>query len=96
VRLDDIEGSAEFVPTLTTVAQPMSSLGRVAARYLLDVLAQGNPPSCCITSCPPNWWCAPQLARRIKNRKSQRGGAPSPDGYENLASSRGQFKLPVE
>ena len=37
-RLDDIEGSAEFVPALTTVAQPIADLGRVAARYLLDVL----------------------------------------------------------
>lgn len=35
---DDIEGSAEFVPALTTVAQPIADLGRVAARYLLDVL----------------------------------------------------------
>jgi DNA-binding LacI/PurR family transcriptional regulator len=42
---DDIEGSAEFVPPLTTVAQPMANLGRVAARYLLDVLSQGSPPS---------------------------------------------------
>jgi DNA-binding LacI/PurR family transcriptional regulator len=42
---DDIEGSAEFVPALTTVAQPMASLGRVAARYLLDVFNKANPTS---------------------------------------------------
>jgi len=35
---DDIEGSAEFVPALTTVAQPIADLGRVGARYLLNVL----------------------------------------------------------
>jgi len=35
---DDLDASAEFVPALTTVAQPMLELGQVAARYLLDVL----------------------------------------------------------
>jgi LacI family transcriptional regulator len=41
---DDAEGSASFVPTLTTVAQPMMDLGRVAARYLLDVLDEAKAP----------------------------------------------------
>jgi len=41
---DDLEGSAEFLPALTTVAQPMPDLGRVAARYLLDVLNLAEPP----------------------------------------------------
>ena len=40
---DDIEVSAEFVPALTTVAQPMADLGRVAARYMLDVLSGADP-----------------------------------------------------
>lgn len=41
---DDLEASAEFVPALTTVAQPMMDLGRVAARYLLEVLNATEPP----------------------------------------------------
>jgi len=41
---DDLDGSAEFLPGLTTVAQPMMDLGRVAARYLLDVLNLAKPP----------------------------------------------------
>jgi LacI family transcriptional regulator len=41
---DDIEASAEFVPALTTVSQPMTDLGRVAARYLLEVLNMAEPP----------------------------------------------------
>jgi LacI family transcriptional regulator len=41
---DDLEASAEFVPALTTVAQPMTDLGRVAARYLLEVLNTAEPP----------------------------------------------------
>jgi LacI family transcriptional regulator len=41
---DDLEASAEFVPALTTVAQPMMDLGRVAARYLLEVLNMAEPP----------------------------------------------------
>ena len=32
---DDLEGSAECVPPLTTAAQPMKQLGQVAASYLL-------------------------------------------------------------
>lgn len=35
---DDLEGSAECVPPLTTTAQPMRQLGQVAASYLLDRL----------------------------------------------------------
>ena len=42
---DDIEGSAEFVPALTTVAQPMAELGRVAARHLLNALSGANTSS---------------------------------------------------
>jgi len=42
---DDIEGSAEFVPALTTIAQPMADLGRVAARHLLEVLSKSDSPS---------------------------------------------------
>ena len=42
---DDIGGSAEFLPALTTIAQPMADLGRVTARYLLEVLSEANPPS---------------------------------------------------
>lgn len=41
---DDLEASAEFVPALTTVAQPMMDLGRVAARYLLEVLNMAEAP----------------------------------------------------
>jgi LacI family transcriptional regulator len=41
---DDLEASAEFVPALTTVAQPMMDLGRVAARYLLEVLNMPEHP----------------------------------------------------
>jgi DNA-binding LacI/PurR family transcriptional regulator len=41
---DDLEGSAEFLPALTTVAQPMTDLGRVAAHFLLDVLNLAEPP----------------------------------------------------
>lgn len=41
---DDLDGSAEFLPALTTVAQPMMDLGRVAAHYLLDVLNLAEPP----------------------------------------------------
>jgi len=41
---DDLEGSAEFVPALTTVAQPMMDLGRTAAHYLLDALNLAEPP----------------------------------------------------
>jgi LacI family transcriptional regulator len=35
---DDLEGSADCVPPLTTVAQPMKQLGHVAAGYLLNRL----------------------------------------------------------
>jgi LacI family transcriptional regulator len=35
---DDLEASAEWVPSLTTAAQPMKQLGQVAAGYLLDWL----------------------------------------------------------
>jgi LacI family transcriptional regulator len=35
---DDLEGSAECVPSLTTAAQPMKRLGQVAAKHLLDIL----------------------------------------------------------
>jgi LacI family transcriptional regulator len=42
---DDVEGSAECVPPLTTAAQPMKQLGQVAAGYLLDRLnPQDAPP----------------------------------------------------
>jgi DNA-binding LacI/PurR family transcriptional regulator len=41
---DDLDGSSEFLPALTTVAQPMMDLGRMAARYLLDVLNLAEPP----------------------------------------------------
>jgi LacI family transcriptional regulator len=41
---DDLEASAEFVPALTTVGQPMMDLGRIAARYLLEVLNMAEPP----------------------------------------------------
>ena len=41
---DDLEAAAEFVPALTTVAQPMVDLGRVAAQYLLEVLNMAEPP----------------------------------------------------
>ena len=37
---DDIRGSAEFVPALTTVRQPMLDLGLLAARYILDILSK--------------------------------------------------------
>jgi len=73
---DDIEGSAEFVPPLTTVAQPMASLGRVAARYLLDVLAQGTPPSVLHHKLPT------QLITRSStgppNRRHRVGEGPTP------------------
>jgi len=39
---DDIAGSAEFIPALTTVGQPMRELGLVAARYILDILTKTN------------------------------------------------------
>ena len=42
---DDLESSAECVPSLTTVAQPMATLGREAARYLLYVHNSANPTS---------------------------------------------------
>jgi LacI family transcriptional regulator len=42
---DDAEGSASFVPALTTVAQPMMDLGRMATRYLLDVLNKSDAPA---------------------------------------------------
>ena len=35
---DDTDGAAECIPPLTTAAQPMKQLGRVAAAYLLDRL----------------------------------------------------------
>jgi LacI family transcriptional regulator len=38
VGFDDLEGSAECVPSLTTAAQPMKRLGQVAAKHLLDML----------------------------------------------------------
>jgi len=41
---DDVADSANFIPALTTVSQPMSDLGRVATRYLLDVLHGEKPP----------------------------------------------------
>jgi len=41
---DDIQSSAEFVPALTTVGQPMLDLGLVAACYILDVLSKPNTP----------------------------------------------------
>jgi LacI family transcriptional regulator len=43
---DDLEGSAESVPPLTTAAQPMKQLGQVAAGYLLSRLeAQDGLPA---------------------------------------------------
>ena len=43
---DDLEGSAEWVPSLTTAAQPMKQLGQVAASYLLDWMnRKGASPS---------------------------------------------------
>lgn len=39
---DDLEGSADCVPPLTTTAQPMKQLGQVAAGYLLDRLDTKN------------------------------------------------------
>jgi LacI family transcriptional regulator len=39
---DDLEGSAECVPSLTTAAQPMKRLGQVAAKHLLDLLYTKN------------------------------------------------------
>lgn len=41
---DDIEGSAETVPSLTTAAQPMKQLGQVAASYLLAQLDGKTSP----------------------------------------------------
>ncbi len=43
---DDLEGSAELLPPLTTAAQPMKQLGHVAAGYLLNRLdAQEGLPA---------------------------------------------------
>jgi LacI family transcriptional regulator len=45
VGFDDLEGSAECVPPLTTMAQPMKQLGQVAASYLLGWLNSDDEPS---------------------------------------------------
>jgi len=45
VGFDDLEGSAECVPPLTTMAQPMKQLGQVAAGYLLGWLDGVDAPS---------------------------------------------------
>jgi LacI family transcriptional regulator len=42
---DDLEGAAESVPPLTTMAQPMKQLGQVAAAYLLGRLNDEDVPS---------------------------------------------------
>jgi DNA-binding LacI/PurR family transcriptional regulator len=42
---DDLDGSAESIPSLTTAAQPMEQLGRVAASYLLGRLNGYDAPS---------------------------------------------------
>jgi LacI family transcriptional regulator len=42
---DDVEGAAESVPPLTTMAQPMKQLGQVAAGYLLGRLNHGDVSS---------------------------------------------------
>jgi DNA-binding LacI/PurR family transcriptional regulator len=73
---DDIEGSAEFVPALTTVAQPMSSLGRVAARYLLDVLTQGNPPSVLHHKLPTELVTRSSTGPPNQRRRVAKGAAP--------------------
>lgn len=39
---DDLEGSAESVPSLTTVMQPMKQLGHVATQYLLEQCESGR------------------------------------------------------
>ncbi|HTS17671.1 MAG TPA: LacI family DNA-binding transcriptional regulator [Verrucomicrobiae bacterium] len=49
---DDLDESALCVPSLTTVAQPMLDLGRVAARYLLDVLNSPKSPEILHTELP--------------------------------------------
>jgi DNA-binding LacI/PurR family transcriptional regulator len=41
---DDLEESAETVPSLTTVMQPMKQLGQVAANYLLEQFGSGSTP----------------------------------------------------
>jgi LacI family transcriptional regulator len=43
---DDLEGSGECVPSLTTAAQPMKRLGQVAAKHLLVILnAKDSTPA---------------------------------------------------
>lgn len=44
VGFDDLEESAETVPSLTTVMQPMKQLGQVAANYLLEQFNSGDTP----------------------------------------------------
>jgi DNA-binding LacI/PurR family transcriptional regulator len=42
VGFDDLEASAECIPSLTTATQPMKRLGQVAARHILDMLNESN------------------------------------------------------
>lgn len=44
VGFDDLELAAESVPPLTTVRQPVKQVGRMAARYMLELLGDDEPP----------------------------------------------------
>ena len=66
VGFDDLEGSAECVPPLTTMAQPMKQLGQVAATYLMGWLNGDDAPST----------MHDKLAARLVIRAS--AGAPPP------------------
>ncbi|MBE7698843.1 LacI family DNA-binding transcriptional regulator [Oerskovia sp. Sa1BUA8] len=45
VGFDDVEGSAHFIPPLTTVRQPFDELGRRCMALLLDAFAGATPES---------------------------------------------------
>jgi len=47
VGFDDIEVAAHTVPALTTIRQPRTEIGQVAARTLLAVIAGDTPVSAC-------------------------------------------------
>ena len=70
---DDLEASAEFVPALTTVGQPMMDLGRIAARYLLEVLNMAEPPGVFAPAVARRDWCPDrQRLRRVGNTHRRR------------------------
>ena len=83
VGFNDLTGSDQMVPALTTVRTPRGEIGQRAAQMLLTLMRGGTPRSAASTSAS-SWWCAKRLKARhlhactLQAAGTATGTAPAP------------------